>query len=258
MWLRILVTILLFLIVLPIFLLIPVSFNGGASFNFPPEGFSLKWYKELYIDPQWFDVIKRSFLVGILTAIVSTILGLMAAVAENEIDFPGKKIFTNLIMAPMTIPTIVVAIALFFSFTSYKLTDSIIGLVLGHSVLAIPFVYITVSASLKGLDKNLLMAAQSLGSTPIGAFFKITVPNIRSAIMAGFIFGFVISFDEVVISIFLTGPTTKTLPILMWENFTLLITPTAAAISTILIIGIVVLFLIFPKLIQLNVNKTEK
>src|SRR5699024_7091733 len=139
-----------------------------------------------------------------------------------------------------TIPTIVVAIALFFSFTSYKLTDSIIGLVLGHSVLAIPFVYITVSASLKGLDKNLLMAAQSLGSTPIGAFFKITVPNIRSAIMAGFIFGFVISFDEVVISIFLTGPTTKTLPILMWENFTLLITPTAAAISTILIIGIVV------------------
>jgi putative spermidine/putrescine transport system permease protein len=255
MWLRIMVTIFLLIIVAPILLLIPVSFNGTTAFNFPPEGFSLRWYSALVENPQWFEAFQRSLIVATLTSLIAVILGVMAAIAVNQIDFPGKKIFANLIVAPMAIPTIIIAIALYFSFTSYDLTNTIAGLVLGHSIIAIPFVFITVLASIQGVNKNIRLAAESLGSTPIGVFFKITLPIIRSSIMAGFIFAFVLSLDEVVLSIFLTGPVTKTLPILMWENFNLDLDPTLAAVSTLLIAAVVLTFVLFPKLIQISAKQ---
>lgn len=252
MWLKSFVAILLFIIVLPILLMIGVSFTDSGSFSFPPRGISLRWYGEVLSDPAWLLVAKNSLVVGVISALVATVLGVMAAVASVQFAFPGKFIFVNLIMAPMAMPVIIVALALFYVFSRLQLTDTIPGLVIAHSIIGIPFVFITVRATLEGFDQNLQLAAQNLGSSPVGAFFRVTIPSIKSSIVAGFIFAFALSFDEVIIGIFLTGPATKTLPIRMWEYFTVQLTPAVAAISTLLVVLVAGTFLLFPRLITLG------
>lgn len=242
MWLRIYVVLILFIIIAPILVLIPLSFSSQITFTFPPPGYSVKWYEAFFDNSQWMDGLWRSVITALLTAIVATVIGMMASLAVHRLEFPGKKIFTNLIVAPMVIPVIVVGIAMYHTFSMYKLTNTIPGLVLAHSILALPIVFVTVSASLKGIDRNLELAALSLGSTPIGVFFKITLPLIRSAVIASALFAFITSLDEVVVSIFIAGAQTKTLPIVMWENMRTQVDPTIAAASTLLIIGTVVLF----------------
>jgi putative spermidine/putrescine transport system permease protein len=242
MWLRIYVVLILFIIIAPILVLIPLSFSSQITFTFPPPGYSVKWYEAFFDNSQWMDGLWRSVITALLTAIVATVIGTMASLAVHRLKFPGKKIFTNLIVAPMVIPVIVVGIAMYHTFSMYKLTNTIPGLVLAHSILALPIVFVTVSASLKGIDRNLELAALSLGSTPIGVFFKITLPLIRSAVIASALFAFITSLDEVVVSIFIAGAQTKTLPIVMWENMRTQVDPTIAAASTLLIIGTVVLF----------------
>ncbi|GEN33485.1 ABC transporter permease [Aneurinibacillus danicus] len=242
MWLRIYVVLILFIIIAPILVLIPLSFSSQITFTFPPPGYSVKWYEAFFDNSQWMDGLWRSVITALLTAIVATVIGTMASLAVHRLEFPGKKIFTNLIVAPMVIPVIVVGIAMYHTFSMYKLTNTIPGLVLAHSILALPIVFVTVSASLKGIDRNLELAALSLGSTPIGVFFKITLPLIRSAVIASALFAFITSLDEVVVSIFIAGAQTKTLPIVMWENMRTQVDPTIAAASTLLIIGTVVLF----------------
>ncbi|WP_286886393.1 ABC transporter permease, partial [Aneurinibacillus sp. UBA3580] len=212
MWLRIYVVLILFIIIAPILVLIPLSFSSQITFTFPPPGYSVKWYEAFFDNSQWMDGLWRSVITALLTAIVATVIGTMASLAVHRLEFPGKKIFTNLIVAPMVIPVIVVGIAMYHTFSMYKLTNTIPGLVLAHSILALPIVFVTVSASLKGIDRNLELAALSLGSTPIGVFFKITLPLIRSAVIASALFAFITSLDEVVVSIFIAGAQTKTLP----------------------------------------------
>ncbi|BAU29090.1 putative spermidine/putrescine transport system permease protein [Aneurinibacillus soli] len=242
MWLRLYVGVIMVLITLPILVLIPLSFSSQITFTFPPPSYSTKWYTAFFENSQWMDGLWRSLTVAVLTAIVSTIIGTMASMAVQRLEFPGKKIFTNLIVAPMVIPVVVVGIAMYHTFSVYKLTNTITGLVLAHSILAIPMVFVTISASLKGIDRNLELAALSLGSTPIGVFFKVTLPLIKSAMMASALFAFITSLDEVVVSIFIAGASTKTLPIVMWENMRTQVDPTIAAASTLLIVGTILLF----------------
>lgn len=242
MWLRLYVGIIMLLITLPILVIIPLSFSSQITFTFPPPSYSTKWYTAFFENTQWMDGLGRSLTVALLTAIVATVIGTMAAMAVQRLEFPGKKIFTNLIVAPMVIPVVVVGIAMYHTFSLYKLTNTITGLVLAHSILAIPMVFVTISASLKGMDRNLELAAASLGSTPIGVFFKVTLPLMKSAIIASALFAFITSLDEVVVSIFIAGASTKTLPIVMWENMRTQVDPTIAAASTLLIVGTIVLF----------------
>ncbi len=144
----------------------------------------------------------------------------------------------------MVIPVVVAGIAMYHTFSNYKLVNTITGMVLAHSVLAIPIVFITIFAGLNGIDRNVELAALSLGSTPIGVFFKITLPLIRPAVIASVLFAFITSLDEVVVSIFISGATTKTLPMVMWENMRTQVDPTIAAASTLLIGGTILLFLV--------------
>lgn len=244
MVLRMIVGILLFLLIAPILVLIPLSFSTNASFSFPPDGFSMQWYEGMVDDSQWMDGFKNSILVASFTAIVAMIIGTMAALAVHRLEFPGKKIFVNIMVAPMVIPVVIVGISMYHSFSLYKLTNSLLGLVLAHSILAIPIVYVTVFARLKGVDRNLELAAMSLGSRPIGAFFKVTLPLIRPAVVAGCLFAFITSLDEVVVSIFISGSSTKTLPVLMWEMMRTQVDPTIAAVSSVLIVGTILFFLL--------------
>ncbi|AJY73797.1 ABC transporter permease [Paenibacillus beijingensis] len=249
MGLRIAVGIILVLMVLPILVIIPLSFSSEVAFHLPPESYSFKWYQKFFADDEWIAGLRRSVSVAIFTSILSTILGIMAAFSANRLDFPGKKLFMNLILGPMIFPVIVVGIALYHSFSAYKLTDKVSGLVLAHTILALPFVFVTVLASLKGTDKNLELAALSLGSTPIGAFFKITLPIMRSAITASALFAFITSLDEAVVSIFISGARTKTLPIMMWDSMNFQVDPTIAVVSTLLIAATILIFILLPGLI---------
>lgn len=252
MRLKIVVGIFLILIAIPILVIIPMSFGSESILRFPPRGFSLKWYEKFFSSDQWTQGLTRSLTVAFFTSIVSLILGTMAATAVNRVKFPGKKIFMNLMIAPISIPVIVIGIALYRSFSTYQITDTLFSLVLAHSIIAIPLVFVTLMASFKGLDPSLERAAQGLGSTPIGSFFKITVPIIAPGLFGGWLFAFITSLDEVVMSIFITGPNTKTLPIVMWENLRFQIDPTLAAASSILIVLIILIFVLFPKLIQVG------
>lgn len=242
MWLRIVVGLILVALIAPILVVIPLSFTSASFFAFPLPGYSIKWYESFLDNREWVEGMLRSLNVAFFTAILSTILGTMASVSVTRLKFWGKQIFISIMVAPMIIPIIVVGIALYRSFAPMKLTNTLTGLVLSHSILAIPIVFVTVTASLKGVDRNLELAAMGLGSTPVGAFFKITLPLIRPAMLSGALFAFITSLDELVVTIFVAGAKTKTLPVVMWENLRSNVDPTIAAVSALLIVGTMVLF----------------
>lgn len=244
MWLKLFVGVIVFCLIAPILIVIPISFTSVSFFEFPPPGYSTKWYTAFSENKEWVNGVIRSLIVAGFTTLVATILGTMAAGAVARLEFRGKKVIMALIVSPMVIPVIIVGIALYHSFSSLNLTNSLVGLVFAHTVLAMPFVFVTVTASLKGLDRNLELAAMGLGSTPIGAFFKITMPLIRVGLLSGALFACITSLDELIVTIFLAGSKTKTLPIVMWENIRTQIDPTLAVVSTIVIACTVALFLI--------------
>ncbi|MFJ8066325.1 ABC transporter permease [Psychrobacillus sp. NPDC096426] len=235
MWLRITVGVIIMVLISPILVVIPMSFSSSSFFEFPPPGYSLKWYESFFNNREWVIGLFRSLIIALFTSILATILGIMASLTVTRLNFWGKKLFMTLMVAPMIIPVIITGVALYHSFAPLNLSNSFIGLILAHTVLAIPVVFVTVTASLKGMDRNLEWAALGLGSTPIGAFFKVTLPLIRPGVLSGALFAFIISLDEVVVTMFLAGSKTKTLPIAMWENLRIQVDPTMAAVSTILI-----------------------
>lgn len=244
MWLRGTVAAILLALTAPILIIMLMSFTSVSYFKFPLPGYSMTWYQAFFDNPAWMDSIFQSVKIAFFTTIISTIIGTLAANAVTRLNFWGKKLFMAFMVAPMIIPVIIVGIALYRFFAPFQLTGTTTGIVLSHSILAIPIVFVTVLASLQGMDRNLEMAAMGLGSTQLEAFFKITVPYIRPALLSGALFAFLVSFDELVVTIFLAGPTTKTLPVKMWEDLRTEINPTIAAISTVLIISIVLIYLL--------------
>jgi len=255
MWLRIFAGIVVIVLVAPILVIIPISFTSSSFFQFPPPGYSLRWYNAFFENSAWVEAFRLSLSVAIITMLLSTILGTMAALAVAKLNFWGKKAFMAIMVFPMVIPAIIIAITLYHSFAPLQLTNSFLGVTLGHTLIAIPLVFVTVSASLKGVDKNLELAAMGMGSTPMGAFFKITLPLIRPGLFAGALFAFITSLDEVIVSIFLTGSNTKTLPILMWESMKSVIDPSIAVVSTFFILITIIFYLVnawFTKLSRKN------
>lgn len=258
MLLRTFVIIILSLMILPVLIIIPLSFSSSMAFEFPPPSYSLKWYENFLGNDQWTDGFMRSIVVAALTSIISMIIGTMASLAIDRLQFPGKKIFMNLMIAPMVIPLVIVGIAMYHSFSLYKMTNTLTALILAHSIIAIPIVVVTVSAKLKGIDRNLELAAMSLGSNPIGVFFKITLPLIRTSVVAGALFAFITSLDEVVVSIFVSGATTKTLPVVMLENMRTQVDPTIAAVSTILIVSTLIVMIAQAVVTKIGEKKQAK
>ncbi|RST77294.1 ABC transporter permease [Siminovitchia acidinfaciens] len=244
MWLKTIVALILSALTAPILIIFVMSFTSVSYFQFPPPGFSVKWYEAFFSDASWMESLFRSLQISFFTMILAIVIGTIAANAVMRLDFPGKQFFMALMVAPMIIPVIILGIALYRFFAPLQMTGTITGMVLSHSILSIPIVFVTVLASLKGMDRNLELAAMGLGSTPIEAFFKITVPFIRPALFSSALFAFLISFDELVVTIFLAGPTTKTLPVKMWEDLRTQVNPTIAAISSILIISIVTIYIL--------------
>jgi len=242
----------LFLIA-PAILIIPMGFTSAKILSFPPEGFSLRWYEKMLTDPQWSTGFINSAEVAVLAAILATVLGTLAALGMVRGRFPGKSLANGLILSPLIVPVIVVGIGMFGYFVRLNVkeagiffTGSLLGLVLAHTALAIPFVVVSVGTSLRVMDRNLELAAMNLGADHRRTFWRITFPMILPGVVAGALFAFIASWDEVVVAIFLTTTRFRTLPVEMWEQVRQVVDPTVAAVSTtLLVFTTVMLALVF-------------
>lgn len=225
--------VLLFLL-LPLLIVIPVSFNDDQWLRFPPESLSLRWYENYFSDARFVEATFTSFWIASVVAVIATSLGTLTALGMTRARLPGKAALYGLIIAPMIIPIIIFALALFIFFHKLKLTGSVFALIAAHVVLALPFPVLIVSASLQQFDVTLERAARVLGATPFRVFMHVTLPYMTPAVLASAVFAFFVSFDELVIALFITGRW-DTLPKRIWSDLRLEIDPTIAAVASILI-----------------------
>jgi putative spermidine/putrescine transport system permease protein len=228
------------LLVLPTLIVIPMSFNDADFLSFPPDGYSLRWYHSYFSDPSWLSATWLSVRTAVFAAIAATVLGTLASYALFRHDFGGRKLIVAALMSPLIIPAIVLGIGLYDLFVRWSLIGSPLGIVLAHTVVAVPYVLVTVSASLSKFDPALERASSSLGAGGFTTFFRITLPLIAPGVVSGALFAFIHSFDEVVVTLFVSGYVTRTLPLKMWENIRHEVDPTIAAISALLLLLLVV------------------
>jgi putative spermidine/putrescine transport system permease protein len=227
--------VLLFLL-LPILVIIPLSFSASSFLAYPMPGWSLQWYENLFSSEDWARATRNSFIVAPLATLLATFLGTLAAVGLARTQFRGKGLLMSLLIAPMVVPIVVVGVSTYLFFAKIGLADTYLGLILVHAALGAPFVLTTVLATLQNFNYNLVRASMSLGASPLETFFRITLPIIAPGVISGALFAFATSFDEVVVTLFIAGPTQVTLPRQMFTGIRENITPTIAAVATLLII----------------------
>lgn len=229
------VAVLLFL-VFPIFVIVPVSFSSSSFLQFPPPGFSLRWYERFFAREAWVDAAILSLWVGIVVMALSTVLGTAAAFALVRGRLKARRMINSFILSPLIVPGIVVAIAIYFFYAPLRLVGTPLGMILAHTCLAVPYVVVNVTATLYGFDRRLEQAAMNLGANRWRTFRYVTLPLIRPGVIAGALFAFVSSFDELIVAIFISGTGAVTLPARMWESVRMEIDPTIAAVATITIV----------------------
>lgn len=235
-------------LVAPLIVVIPVSFSSAQFLIFPPPGFSLQWYRSYFGSGTWLGPTGLSLEIAVVVSLLSTVLGVPTALAVARGRFPGRGIINTLALSPMIVPEIVIAIAIFYAFAGFHLVGSRLGLIVAQTALGIPFVVINVSAALYSVDQRLEQAAQVLGASPLRAFWRITVPLVRPGMLAGALFAFIASWDDLLIPIFMSGPSSVTLPLRMWQGLREQIDPTISAVSTLLIAVTTVLLLVIEML----------
>jgi putative spermidine/putrescine transport system permease protein len=230
-------------LVAPTLVVIPLSFTGQDSFKFPPDSWSTVYYHRFFTDPEWVEALQTSLKLAFMVTVLATVLGTAAAYGLNRSRWRGAAVLNGVLLTPLIIPQIVMAIAIYIAFLRWGLVGTMTGLVLAHTALAVPFVVIPVSASLRALDGRLESAAASLGASPVAVVRHVTLPLIASGVVSGAVFAFVTSFDEVVLSIYLQSPELRTLPVKMFTSVTSDTDPTIAAASTVIVAATTLLIL---------------
>jgi len=225
----------IFYLAAPAFFVVPISFSENQFIEWPMKGFTLHWYEMFLGSDIWIGAMMRSFLVAFFSAALSMIIGVPAAfvLARQQLIF--KTVALAFILAPLIIPRIIIAIAIFYLYARIGLVGTSFGLVLGHTVLAVPFVVVTVMAVLKNYDERLDQAAWTLGASKARTLWHITFPLIQPGLIAAYLFAFVTSFDELTIALFISGGTATTLPKQMWTDALLKVSPTVLAASTVVL-----------------------
>ncbi len=238
----------LFFLIAPILIIIPLSFNAQDFFTFTPEmlslspeGYSLKHYQDFFTSSDWQKALKNSFLIAPAATLLATALGTLAAIGLSQSHVPYRGTIMAILISPMIVPLIISAAGMFFFYSRIGLQGEYLGIILAHAALGTPFVIITVTATLVGFDRSLTRAAASLGANPVSIFFKVQMPLIIPGVVSGALFAFITSFDEVVVVLFMGSARQKTLP---WQMFTGLreqISPTILAVATIMVVISIVL-----------------
>ncbi|MEI4488420.1 ABC transporter permease [Frigidibacter sp. MR17.14] len=253
-------------LIAPILVVIPLSFNAEPYFtftekmlSFDPTGYSMRWYDllltfgmqapeaergaswwaDVWQHATWVQVAKNSVVVGFFATLLATVLGTLAALGLSRPEMPFKRSIMAILISPMIVPIIITATGLFFFYSSIQIRSwgiPYLGVVLAHATLGIPFVIITVTATLVGFDHSLTRAAASLGASPVTIFRKVTMPLILPGMISGALFAFVTSFDEVVVVMFIAAPDEQTIPRQMWNGIREQISPAILAVATILVV----------------------
>jgi len=237
------ITVCIFLIA-PILIVFPMSISASPFLEFPPSEYSFRWFESFFSDKRWIQALWNSIIAAMVTLSVSLPTGTLAAIGVNKMNAKFRLFFETFFITPMVIPVIIFAVGLFYFLAPLGLNNSPVLLGLTHSILASPFVFLTVRAALKGFDEKLEWAAYGLGASWLTMFRKIMLPIITPGILAGAIFAFIQSFDDVVLALFLTNVKSRTLPRIMFEGVSHEIDPTIVAISVLLITLTIVLFVI--------------
>jgi putative spermidine/putrescine transport system permease protein len=236
-----LVGLILAFLALPIVVVMVASFSSATYLTFPPPAFGLRWYDAYFGSQDWLRSTWLSLWIAAAVVVLSTLLGTLAALGIARLPGALRVLASALILSPLIVPVIVVAIGIYYAFARYGLVGTPVGLIFAHTCLAVPFVVTSVGASLAGIDPRLEQAALNLGATPVGAFFQVTLPLIRPGVLAGALFAFITSFDELVVALFISGSGAVTLPRRMWDDLQYQIDPTIAAVSTVTIVLTVIL-----------------
>ena len=232
----------IFLIV-PSFMAIPMSVSDSRYLVFPPEGFTLHWYKDFLQDKMWIGATLLTLKVASITTVVSLLCGIMASLSLVKGVLPGKKILNILFISPIMIPVIVIAFTVYSMYAKLGLTGTTFGLVIAHTIYTIPFVILIISANLYRFDTSLELASRNLGANALKTYLYITFPIIKPGIISAGIFCFTMSMDELVIAMFLVGTRKVTLPMMMYAQLKYRLDPVVATASTIFIvlsIGVVI------------------
>jgi putative spermidine/putrescine transport system permease protein len=235
------VALILLFLAFPIVVVMVVSFSSATYLTFPPPAFGLRWYEAYFGSEDWLRPTWLSIWVAAAVVVLATLLGTLAALGITRLPKVLRVVVAGLVLSPLIVPGIVVAIGIYYAFSRYGLVGSPVGLILAHTCLAVPFVVTSVSASLAGIDPRLEQAALSLGATPSGTFFQVTLPLIRPGVLVGALFAFITSFDELIVALFISGSGAVTLPRRMWDDLRFAIDPTIAAVSTLTIVLTVLL-----------------
>ncbi|OBQ77981.1 MULTISPECIES: ABC transporter permease [unclassified Mesorhizobium] len=228
-------------LVAPTLVVVPMSFNGNKSLSFPPQGFSWQWYENFVTNPEWSTSFLNSLKVASIVAVLATVLGTLAAFGLDRMKARPANLLRMLMLTPMVVPGVVLAIGIYAVYLDARLVGTLPGFVLAHTILALPFVLIAVSANLEVFDKRLETAAASLGAGALTTFRTVTLPLILPGILSGLLFAFATSFDEIIVSLFITNPYLKTLPVQIFSSITRDADPTVAAVGTILLCATTIL-----------------
>jgi putative spermidine/putrescine transport system permease protein len=262
-------------LILPILIVLPLSFNVEPYFsfttgmlNFDPEAFSMRWYEDIlrngmampdaafswawlsdtWNNGQWIRAIRNSFFIGICATLLSTALGTLAAIGLSRSEMPYRRLIMSILISPMIVPLVITAAGMFYFYSQVHLSQTYLGVIMAHAVLGTPFVIITVTATLVGFDKSLVRASQSLGAGALTTFRKVQMPLIIPGVISGGLFAFITSFDEVVAVLFLASPEQRTIPRQMWSGIREQISPTILAVATLLVILSIILLTVLELL----------
>ncbi|MCA2013032.1 ABC transporter permease [Pararhodobacter sp. CCB-MM2] len=246
---RVICGIIFFYLMFPILVIIPLSFNAQDFFTFTPEmlaldpaGFSLKHYEDFFTNSDWQQATRNSLTIAPMATLISVSLGTLAAIGLSQSHVPFKRAIMAILISPMIVPLIISAAGMYFFFSAIGLQGTYWGVVLAHAILGIPFVIITVTATMVGFDRSLTRAAASMGAGPVKTFFKVQLPLILPGVISGSLFAFITSFDEVVVVIFVGSAAQQTLPWQMFIGLREQISPTILAVAT-LMVGLSILLL---------------
>jgi len=223
-------------LIAPVLVIIPMSFSDSSFLTFPPTEWSFRWYENFFNDPSWQSSALSSLRIAVLVTISAVVLGTAAAFGLVRGRVRAKAAIAGLVIAPLIVPYVIVGLAVYAAALELGLTQTTAGFVLVHTALAVPYVAVNVAASLSSFDHRLEQAAMSLGASPLTTFLRVTLPIISPGVAAGALFAFITSWDEVVVSLFLSGPELTTLPVQMWSGVRVQIDPTVTAVSSLLLL----------------------
>ncbi len=244
----------LFLIFLmaPIVVVVLVAFTPEGWLQIPTTKFSLRWFREIPRHPEFIEAFKISLMVAITSSIIATTLGTFAAMALAQHRFPGRDALNSFLLSPLMVPTVVTGISLLYFLSMIGLASTVTAIILGHVIVTIPYVVRTVSASLVGFDQSLERAAMNLGANRVQTFLRIRLPLIAPGITAGGIFAFIMSLDELTVTLFVSGPKLATLPIRIYNHITYITDPLVAAVSTVIVAATFIGVLLLDRLVGLD------